>query len=268
MDGGKFNGNTVAFVNALACGIFTDGVNGLNVVVVVAVGIFFGVCGFTQHIEREAVTHFLALFTVLQRFFNGLAGYELFAQQAHCVVHALTDQRRATFADYAAQCRAHVFFRSVGGQFAGNQQTPCSRVNEEGRAVIQVAFPVAFGDFVGNQAVAGCIVRNTQQGLGQTHQCNTFFTGERELVHQSIYAACFGAAGADLSNQTTGKLGGGIAFFVGHLCTLQHILNGLDFIAAVGISYSLTQRSLCWKSEVKHYLCSPKVFFMVSDGLN
>ena len=80
MDGGKFNGNTVAFVNALSCGIFADGVNGLNVVVVVAVGIFFGVCGFTQHIERETVTHFLALFTVLQSFFNGLAGYELFAQ--------------------------------------------------------------------------------------------------------------------------------------------------------------------------------------------
>ena len=61
----------------------------LNVVVVVAVGILFGVCGFTQHIEREAVTHFLALFTVLQRFFNGLAGDELFAQQAHGVVHYL-----------------------------------------------------------------------------------------------------------------------------------------------------------------------------------
>ena len=259
MDGGKFDGNTVAFVNALACGIFTDGVNGLNVVVVVAVGILFGVCGFTQHIEREAVTHFLTLFTVLQRFFNGLTGYELFAQQAHGVVHTLTDQRGAAFADQTAQCGTHLFV-VCRGQFAGNQQTPCSRVNEEGRAIVQVAFPVAFRDFVGNQAVTGCIIRNTQQGFGQTHQCNTFFTGERELVHQGIYAACFGAAGADLSNQTTGKLGGGIAFFVGHLCTLQHILNGLDFIAAVGISYSLTQRSLCWKSEVKHYLCSPKVF--------
>ena len=259
MDSGKFDGNTVAFVNTLACGIFTDGVNGLNVVVVVAVGIFFGVCGFTQHIEGEAVTHFLALFTVLQRFFNGLTGDELFAQQAHGVVNALTDQRRAAFADQTAQCGTHLFV-VCRGQFAGNQQTPCGRVNEERRAVVQVAFPVAFRDFVGNQAVTGGIVRNTQQGFGQTHQCNTFFTGEGKLVHQGIYTAGFGTAGTDLGNQTTGKLGSGVALFVGHLCTLQHILYGFDFIAAVGIGYRLAQRSLCWKSKVKHYLSSPEVF--------
>ena len=80
MDGGKFDGNAVAFINALSGGIFADGVNGLNVVVVIAVGIFLGVGGFAQHIKGEAVAHFFALFAVLQRFFNGLSGNKLLAQ--------------------------------------------------------------------------------------------------------------------------------------------------------------------------------------------
>ena len=79
-------------------------------------------------------------------------------------------------------------------------------------------------------------------------------------MHQGIYTAGFGTAGTDLGNQTTSKLGSGVALFVGHLCTLQHILYGFDFIAAVGIGYRLAQRSLCWKSKVKHYLSSPEVF--------
>ena len=177
MDGGEFDGNTVAFVNALACGIFADGVNGLNVVVIVAVGVFFGVGGFAQHIEGETVTHFFALFTVLQGFFNGLSCDELFAQQAHGVIHALTDEGGAAFADQAAECRTHLLVAGCG-QFAGNQQTPCGGVDEEGRAVVQMALPVAFGDFIGNQTVAGGVVGNTQKSFRQAHECDAFVAGE------------------------------------------------------------------------------------------
>ena len=65
MDGGKLDGNAVAFINTLSGSVFADGVNGLNVVVVITVGIFLGKSGFAQHIKGEAVAHFFALFAVL-----------------------------------------------------------------------------------------------------------------------------------------------------------------------------------------------------------
>ncbi|CWP83636.1 Uncharacterised protein [Neisseria meningitidis] len=142
MDGGKFDGNAVAFVNALSYRIFADGVDGFDIVAVVAVGIGLGVGGFAQHIEGEAVAHFFAFFAVLQGFFNGLSGDELFAQKPHGVIYALADERCAAFADQAAECGTHLFV-VCGGQFAGNQQAPGGGVDEEGRAVVQMAFPVA-----------------------------------------------------------------------------------------------------------------------------
>ena len=252
MNGGKFDGNAVAFINALSGGIFADGVNGLNVVVVIAVGIFLSVGGFAQHIEGEAVAHFFALFAVLQRFFNGLSGNKLLAQQAHGVVHALADQGGAAFADEAVQSRTHLLV-ARRGQFAGNQQAPCGGVDEQGRAVVQMAFPVAFGNFVGNQAVSRRIVGNAQQSFRQTHQRNAFFAGERKLVHQRIHPAGFGAAGTNLRNQTAREFGRRPTLLVAHLGALQHILNGFDFVAAVSIGNRLAQWRLCRKSKVKHF---------------
>lgn len=142
MDGGEFDGNAVAFVNALSCRIFADGVDGFDIVAVVAVGIGLGVGGFAQHIEGEAVAHFFAFFAVLQGFFNGLSGDELFAQKPHGVIYALADERCAAFADQVTECGTHLFV-VCGGQLAGNQQTPGGSIDEEGRAVVQMAFPVA-----------------------------------------------------------------------------------------------------------------------------
>ena len=87
-------------------------------------------------------------------------------------------------------------------------------------------------------------------------------------MHQCIDAAGFGAAGTDLGNQTAGKLGGGLTFFVAHLGALQHILYGFDFIAAVGIGNGLAQGGLCRKCKIKHCLDSPGFFSGDSDGIS
>ena len=151
MNGGKFHRNAVAFVNACSVGIFADGVNRLHIIVVITLCVGFGHGRFAQHIEREAVAHFFALFAVGQCFFNGLAGNELFAQHTHGRIHAGADNRRAAFAQQAAQTARQGFFvRFVLREFAGNQQAPCGGVYEHGRAASQVAFPVAVCQFVLN----------------------------------------------------------------------------------------------------------------------
>ena len=143
VDGGKFDGNAVAFVHALPRGIFADGVDGLHIIVVVAVGIGLGVGGFAQHIERITVAHFFAFLAVLQGFFDGLSGYELLAQEAHGVVHAFAYQRLAAFTQQPVQRRTQTLLAGLGGQFAGNQQPPRGGVDKQRRAVVKVFFPVA-----------------------------------------------------------------------------------------------------------------------------
>ena len=160
VDSRKFDGNAVTFIYAFSGRVFADGVDGLNVVVVIAVGIFLGKGCFAQHIKRIEIAHFFALFAVLQGFFDGLPGNKLLAQQAHGVIHALADKRCAAFAQQAGQGRAQSVVIVRGSEFAGNQQAPRGGIDEQGRTVVQVAAPVAFGQFVLNKFVAGFGIGN------------------------------------------------------------------------------------------------------------
>ena len=57
-----------------------------------------------------------------------------------------------------------------GDQFAGKQQAPGRRVNEQRRAAANVRMPVTVADLVADQRVAGSFIRNTQQRFRQAHQ--------------------------------------------------------------------------------------------------
>ena len=258
VDSRKFDGNAVTFIYAFSGRVFADGVDGLNVVVVITVGIFLGKGCFAQHVERIEIAHFFALFAVLQGFFDGLPGNELLAQQAHGVIHALADKRCAAFSQQAGQGRAQSVVIVRGGEFAGNQQAPCGGIDEQRRTIVQVAAPVAFGQFVLNKFVAGFGIGNTQQGFGQTHQCHALFTRQGEFVHQRIHAAGFGAVGTHLCNEAARQFVGVFTFFVAHLGALQHILHGLDFVAAVGIGNSLAQWGLVGKGKIEHFRFSKR----------
>ena len=129
-----------------------------------------------------------------------------------------------------------------------------------------MAFPVAFGEFVLNQFVAGFFVGDAQQGFGQAHQGDPLFAGQGKFVHQRVHAAGFGAVGANLGYEAAGEFVGVFAFFVAHLRALQHVVYRFDFVAAVGIGYGLAQRGLCRKGKIEHFSGSPEVSVVFSDG--
>ena len=124
VDGGEFDGNAVAFINALAGGILADGMDGVDVVLIIAFGIGFGHGGFAEHIKGIEIAEFFAFFAVFQGFFDGLAGNELFAEHAHGVVYAFEDERLAAFAHDAGERVAEALAAGRGGELAGYQQAP------------------------------------------------------------------------------------------------------------------------------------------------
>ena len=244
VNGREFDGNAVALVHALPSSVLADGVDGVHIILKIAVGVGLGHRRFAEHIERIAVAHFLPRLTVFQRFLNRLSGNELLAEQTHRIIHPLTDERRATASQHAGERRAERVFIRLRGQLAGNQQPPGGGIDEHRRTVTEVAFPVATGELVGDEAVARRLVWNTQQGFGKTHQRHPFLAGERKLVHQRINAARLAPVLAHLFDQTTRQRLGLACLFLAQLRTRQHIGNGFRLIAAVGIGNGIAQRGL------------------------
>ena len=104
--------------------IFADGVDGIHVVLEVAVGVGLGHRRFAEHVEGVAVAHFFPRLAVFQRFFNGLPGNELFAEHAHGIVYAFEDERLAAFAHDAGERVAEALAAGGGSKFTGYQQAP------------------------------------------------------------------------------------------------------------------------------------------------
>ena len=244
VNGGEFDGNAVAFVHARARRVLADGVNGVDVILIIAVGVGLGHRRLAEHIEGIAVAHLLACLTVFQCFLNRLPGNELLAEQTHRIVHALADKRRAAFAKDAGERVAEGMFIGFRGQLAGNQQAPGGGIDEHRRAVAEVAFPVTAGELVGDERVARRLVRNAQQRFGKTHQRHAFLAGKGEFVHQRINTARLAAVGAYLRNQTAGERFGLARFLLAQLRLRQHIGDSFSLIAAVGIGNRIAQCGL------------------------
>ncbi|MNI61998.1 hypothetical protein D3C73_1172950 [compost metagenome] len=90
--------------------------------------------------------------------------------------------------------------------------------------------PVATGDLVADQRIAGGAVGNTQQCFGQAHQRHAFLAGQREFLDQS-----FNAATAALAAQLPDKVGrhGVDLFQVGHARLTQQQRHAFRFGAAI-----------------------------------
>ena len=130
--------------------------------------------GLTQHIVGVTEPFLFQLAGVGQRFGDGFAGHELFAHQTHRHVDAFANQRFAAFADNPVQRARKAGFVMGRDQFAGKQQAPGCRIDEQRRAAADVRLPVTVADFVADEGIAGGFVRNTQQRLRQTHQRHSF----------------------------------------------------------------------------------------------
>ena len=50
-------------------------------------------------------------------------------------------------------------------------------------------FPVAMADFVADERIARCAVRDAQQRFGQTHERDAFLAGQGKFLNQSFDTA-------------------------------------------------------------------------------
>lgn len=103
---------------------------------------------------------------MLQRFFNGFAGNELFAHHAHGGIDRFADNAAAAARQQAGQQAGQAFLLRGFHQHAGQHQAPSRRIDKHQAALADMVFPVALIDFVADQQVARGFVRNAQQRFG------------------------------------------------------------------------------------------------------
>ncbi len=124
----------------------------------------------------------------LQRLVDRLAGDELLAHHAHRHIDAAADHRLARAGDQARQCCGKTAVADGGGELAGDDETPGRGIDEKRAPAAEMRLPVAGGDLVADQRIAGVGVRDTQQRFRQAHQRHAFLRGERIFMHQPFDA--------------------------------------------------------------------------------
>ena len=146
-----------AFINtATTVGRFTNGVDRLLVRNHVGLRVGGGQGRFTEHVVRIAETFVFQLAGVRQRFGNGFPVTN--CSPIRRIAISCPRPLRISGSPLLPMMR---FKGSVTGwlrygrnQFAGKQQAPGCRVNEQRRAAANVRMPVAVADFVADQRVA------------------------------------------------------------------------------------------------------------------
>ncbi|MNU99999.1 hypothetical protein D3C71_901540 [compost metagenome] len=237
MQGGEFDGDARALIDAAAMGGLADGVDGLLVGGEITLGVFFRQCRFPQHVVGVAETPVFHGARVRQRLGYGLAGDELLPHQAHRHVHTLADQRLAALADQPLEGAVEACLVVGGHQLAGDEQAPGGGIDEQGGALAQMLAPVATAYLVADQGIAGRLVGDAQQRLRQTHQGHPFLGGEGELLQQPLHQALTAAGAllvAQLLGDAHGELLGGLGLLLGQAGLLQQHGHGLGLGAAIG----------------------------------
>ena len=139
-------------------------------------GIGFAQRRLAKHVEGVPVGLVFAAYRSLQRRAYIAPHDKLMAHDAHSLAHGGSDHRLAQAAGDACKVSRRIFqrFPVRFDDMAGQHQAPGRCVDEYGVAGTQVIFPVARGNLVGDQAIRGIRIGNSQQRLGQAHQYHAF----------------------------------------------------------------------------------------------
>ncbi len=175
----------MAALGAFALGGLAHGLDGVGVDLFIAFGVGGGAGALAQHVE--AAQPVFAVGT-LQRRLDGAADDELLAHDLHGGGDGLADDRLAQAPDQTLEEVRQVAARFIVDvdQLAGQHQAPGRGVDEQAVRLTQVRGPVGRADLLGDQAIAGVRVRRAQQGLGQTHQRQTFAGAQGELLQEAL----------------------------------------------------------------------------------
>jgi hypothetical protein len=146
-----------------------------------------------------------------------------------------------------------------GGQLAGDDEAPGGGVDEKRAPAANMGLPVAAGDLVADQRVAGGGVGNAQQRFGKAHQRHALMAGERIFLHQTFDAGALGL-GAQCLDQFTGRVANGFRLFRRHRCRLDQRRQAFFLRAAIGGGDRLAQQALLahrrrkiLEDTVRHY---------------
>ena len=130
MQGRQLDGNTRACINTATGRGFTNRVNGIFIVFIIALGILCGGRSLAQHIIRIAKAFLLQHTGAFYRFINGFTGDELFAHHPHRHINATAHNRLAATRNHAGERCRQTTIIDCAGEFAGNHQPPSGRIDE------------------------------------------------------------------------------------------------------------------------------------------
>ena len=209
MQGGQFDGNARAVLNAAPGAGGTDGLDRMLVVAIVPGRVVGCDRRFAQHVIRIAEALCLQPAGGVQRFLDRAAGHELLAHHAHRHVNAAADERLATPGNKAREGGRQPL-GARRSQSAGHDQAPGGGVHKQGWRVAKVLAPIATADLVANERVPRGRVRDAQQRLGQAHQRHAFLAAEIVLAHEAVDRAALALGAYGLHERNGGGPGLGL----------------------------------------------------------
>ena len=186
VEGGQLDRDSGAGIDAAASGGLADRVHRGFIVAIIAIGVGGGGRGLAQHVVAVAEAACLERAGTFQRLVDRLASDELFAHHAHRHVDTAADDGFAGAGDEAGERGGETAVVDAVGELARHHQAPGGGVDEEGAAVADVAAPVAAGDLVADQGVAGFVVGDAQEGFGEAHQGDAFLAGQGIFLDEAL----------------------------------------------------------------------------------
>ncbi len=171
-------------LRALAAAL-ADGMDGVGIDLLIALGIGHGARAFAQHVE--AAQPLLAI-GALEGTANRAPDDELLTHHADGRGDRLTDDRLADPSRHAPKEARQVAPRILVNldQLARQHQAPGRGVDEQAVGLAHVAGPVGRSDLLGDQPVTRILIGGAQQGLGEAHEGQTLARAQRELLQEAF----------------------------------------------------------------------------------
>ncbi len=188
----------------LVTGAPADGLDRVGVGFQVAPSVVGGAGALAQHVVGMAVALLLQRAGALQRVGDGLAEYEMAAEEAHGLARRMPHRRRA---DPLHQRRQDARRRFARPDDAGRQaERPGGGCGQHPVLVALARRPAAGADLVLDQPVLRFGVRHAQERLGQHHQRQPFARRQAELAQEVLDAADAAASLADALDEAARRL--------------------------------------------------------------
>ena len=181
--------HTVLQLDRLVASHLADGLDGIEIALVIALGVGRRPCALAQHVK--GTERALAFPGALDRFGNLATEDELLAHDAHGAHRRRPDHRLTHFLGHLAPVIARILPR-LGvhiNDIAGQHQAQRRGVHQPVFRTAHMFGPGAAGNFFRDQPVRCRGIGDTQQGLGQTHQRQPLAIGQAELLQEAVHQA-------------------------------------------------------------------------------